>query len=77
MLETRIGELEVGIREGSAAWLDVSSTAGQVHNTLDTVDAPGSSAETVEVRARTSLGDIVIRRPRATIAEPQASEESS
>jgi hypothetical protein len=63
VLETHLGDLEVGIREGTAAWLDVSATAGKVHNALDAADAPGPSAETVEVRARTSVGDIVIRRP--------------
>jgi len=63
VLETQIGDLEVGIREGTAAWLDLSSTAGKVHNTLEAADAPDASAETVEVRARTSLGEIVVRRP--------------
>jgi len=63
VLETRLGDLEVGIREGTAAWLDVSAKAGKVHNALDAADAPGPSAETVEVRARTSVGVIVIRRP--------------
>jgi DUF4097 and DUF4098 domain-containing protein YvlB len=62
-LETHIGDLEVGIREGTAAWLDVSSTAGRVHNALDAADAPEPSTETVEVRARAALGEIVIRRP--------------
>ncbi|MGI8780428.1 MAG: DUF4097 family beta strand repeat-containing protein [Solirubrobacteraceae bacterium] len=63
VLETQLGDLEVGIREGTAAWLDVSAKAGKVHNALDAADAPGPSAETVEVRARTSVGVIVIRRP--------------
>jgi hypothetical protein len=63
VLETQIGELEVGIREGTAAWLDVSSRFGHVHNSLAASDAPEPSAETVEVRARTSVGDVVIRRP--------------
>jgi Putative adhesin len=62
-LETNLGDVEVGIREGSAAWLDVSSTAGKVHNALEAADAPEPSTETVEVRARTSAGDVVIRRP--------------
>jgi DUF4097 and DUF4098 domain-containing protein YvlB len=62
-LETHLGDLEVGIREGTAAWLDVSSTAGRVRNALDAADAPEPSAESVEVRARTSVGDVVIRRP--------------
>jgi DUF4097 and DUF4098 domain-containing protein YvlB len=63
VLETKLGDLEVGIREGTAAWLDASVTAGKVHNALDSADAPEPSAETVEVRARTSFGDVVIRRP--------------
>ena len=63
VLETKIGDLEVGVREGTAAWLDVSSRFGRVHNSLDAADAPEPSAETVEVRARTSVGEVVIRRP--------------
>ena len=63
VLETKIGDLEVGIREGAAAWLDVSATAGKVHNALDAADTPEPLAETVEVRARTSAGEVVIRRP--------------
>ena len=63
VLETRLGDLEVGIREGTAAWLDIRSTAGKVHNALEAADGPEPSAETVEVRARTTVGDVVIRRP--------------
>jgi DUF4097 and DUF4098 domain-containing protein YvlB len=63
VLETKIGDLEVGIREGTAAWLDVNSQFGRVHNALEAADAPETSAETVEVRARTSIGQVVIRRP--------------
>jgi hypothetical protein len=63
VLETQIGELEVGIREGTAAWLDVSSRFGRVRNSLTASDEPDPSGETVEVRARTSVGDVVIRRP--------------
>ncbi len=62
VLETRLGDVEVGIREGTAAWLDVSAGAGRVHNALDVTDAPGPAAETVEVHARTSAGSVVIRR---------------
>jgi DUF4097 and DUF4098 domain-containing protein YvlB len=63
VIETKIGDLEVGIREGTAAWLDVNSRFGHVHNALDAADGPETSAETVEVRARTSVGEVVIRRP--------------
>jgi DUF4097 and DUF4098 domain-containing protein YvlB len=63
VLETRLGDLEVGIREGTAAWLDVRAAAGKVHNALDAAEAPEPSADAVEVRARTSAGDVVIGRP--------------
>jgi DUF4097 and DUF4098 domain-containing protein YvlB len=63
VLETRVGDLEVGIREGTAAWLDVNTTIGKLHNALEAADRPEPSAQTVEVRARTSFGDVVIRRP--------------
>jgi Putative adhesin len=63
VLETGLGDLEVGIREGTAAWLDVRANAGRVHNALESAEAPEPSAETIEVRARTSAGDVLIRRP--------------
>jgi putative adhesin len=63
VLETRLGDLEVGIREGTAAYLDVRAAAGRVHNMLEAAEAPDRSGETVEVRGRTSAGSIVVRRP--------------
>jgi DUF4097 and DUF4098 domain-containing protein YvlB len=63
VLETHLGDVEVGIRDGTAAWLDVRAAAGKVLNTLESAEAPGSSADTVQVRARTTAGNVVIRRP--------------
>ncbi len=63
VLETRLGDVEIGIREGTAAHLDVNATAGRVQTELETVNTPAGADETVEVRARTSVGDIVVRRP--------------
>ncbi|MFI2260023.1 DUF4097 family beta strand repeat-containing protein [Streptomyces tubercidicus] len=62
VLHAAAGDLEVGIREASAAWLEVATGVGSVHNDLGAADGPGDSAETVEVRAHTSIGDILIRR---------------
>jgi hypothetical protein len=61
-LRTAYGELEVGIGEGTAALLDVRSQYGSVRNSLSPSDGPQASDKTVEVHARTSFGDIVIRR---------------
>ncbi|MER5362596.1 DUF4097 family beta strand repeat-containing protein [Streptomyces sp. NPDC002785] len=61
-LHTAIGDVEIGIRESTAAWLDVNSKVGTVRNTLGATEGPSTSDETVEIHARTSVGDIVIRR---------------
>ncbi|MGW3944304.1 DUF4097 family beta strand repeat-containing protein [Streptomyces phaeochromogenes] len=64
-LETSNGSIEIGIREGTAAWLDVSTNHGQVRNTLATSEAPEQTEETVKVRARTNWGNIDIFRAKA------------
>jgi DUF4097 and DUF4098 domain-containing protein YvlB len=62
-VKTATGDLEVGITEGTAAWLDVNTSFGRVHNSLTgTTEDAAPSGDTVEVRAHTSFGDIIIRR---------------
>ncbi|MFF0226379.1 DUF4097 domain-containing protein [Streptomyces sp. NPDC004629] len=63
-LETSNGSIEVGIREGTAAWLDVSSHRGQVRNALTASEGPEQTEDTVKVRARTNWGNIDVRRAR-------------
>ncbi len=62
VLETAAGDLSVGIREGTAAWLDVNTHYGKVRNALSPSDGPGASDETVEIHGRTSYGNIKIHR---------------
>jgi len=62
VLETGSGGLEVGIGQGTVAFVDAATRFGRVHNALETTSAPESSQETVEIRARTSFGDIAIQR---------------
>jgi DUF4097 and DUF4098 domain-containing protein YvlB len=61
-LETAMGEIEIGIHEGSAAWLDVKTRFGRVRNDMDAAEAPDATTDTVEVRAMTSFGDIAVHR---------------
>jgi DUF4097 and DUF4098 domain-containing protein YvlB len=63
-LETSNGSIEIGVREGTAAWLDVSSNRGQVRNTLAASEAPERNEETVKVRARTNWGNIDVLRAK-------------
>jgi hypothetical protein len=60
--QTAMGKVEIGIRGGVAAWLDLNTRFGNVHNDLDAVERPESGEDAVEVRARTSFGDITINR---------------
>ncbi|MFC7329076.1 DUF4097 family beta strand repeat-containing protein [Marinactinospora rubrisoli] len=62
VLESAMGDLEIGVAEGTAAWLAVHTGFGKVRNRLENAAAPGASDETVEVRGRTSYGDITIHR---------------
>jgi DUF4097 and DUF4098 domain-containing protein YvlB len=61
-LETGSGALEIGIQEGTAAWIDATTKFGQVRNMLTPTDRPEGSADTVEVRASTAFGDVLITR---------------
>jgi DUF4097 and DUF4098 domain-containing protein YvlB len=61
-LATSYGKVEAGIREGTPAWLDLEAASGKVRNLLTPSDAPTASEEPLRVRARTSYGDIVVRR---------------
>ncbi|MET7465325.1 DUF4097 family beta strand repeat-containing protein [Nonomuraea sp. NPDC005501] len=74
VLETSSGEIEAGIREGTAAYLDARTEYGSVHVSLAASDGPDRTDETVEVRARTSYGDIVIRRSRPRTGYPSRGE---
>jgi DUF4097 and DUF4098 domain-containing protein YvlB len=58
------GGVEVGVRDGSAAWLELDTSVGRVYNELTSSDAPEGDwpVDKVEVHASTKLGDVTIRR---------------
>ncbi|NMO54261.1 DUF4097 domain-containing protein [Actinoplanes sp. TBRC 11911] len=62
VLGTAVGNLDIGIAEGTAAWLEVNTGFGHVRNQLTNATAPDQAEQTVEVRGRTSYGDIIIHR---------------
>lgn len=64
-LETSVGELEVGVHPGTAAYLDVNTRMGTLQNLMESAGQPERSEETVQVYARSSVGNIIIRRATA------------
>jgi hypothetical protein len=65
-LTTSYGSVEVGVPEGTAAWLDVSSQHGAVRNLLRPTGGPVDGDEaTAELYVRTGYGDVVVRRPES------------
>ncbi|GAA4073948.1 DUF4097 family beta strand repeat-containing protein [Nonomuraea soli] len=60
-LETANGSIDVGVRQGSATWLDIDSTYGAVRMEMDPRTLT-QAEDAVEVRARTGYGDIHIHR---------------
>lgn len=63
VLETAYGGLEIGIPEGTAAWVVANTKFGRIENSLSPTDGPDPSSETVRVRAQTAFGDVLITRP--------------
>jgi DUF4097 and DUF4098 domain-containing protein YvlB len=59
--QSAFGTVEVGVRDGVTAWLELHTRFGHVQNDLETSGSPEQGADTVEVHATTSFGDITIR----------------
>jgi DUF4097 and DUF4098 domain-containing protein YvlB len=60
--ESGYGAVEIGVRDGMAAWLDLHTGYGRLQNMLEAAGAPGPDDSRIEIRARTGCGDITIRR---------------
>ncbi|UKA49040.1 DUF4097 family beta strand repeat-containing protein [Arthrobacter sp. FW305-123] len=66
-VQTAAGTLTVGVREGTAAWLDLNTKYGRVRNGLEATSGPGDTKDTVEIRARNAYGDIAVSRSPVTV----------
>ena len=61
-VETKAGDIELGVDPGTAAWLDLRSVAGTVRSELDEADGPGDAHHRLEIRASSTAGDVTVRR---------------
>jgi hypothetical protein len=63
--QTAFGKVDIGIRDGVAAWLDLNTGFGTVQNDLDVAESPAPGEDAVEVHGRTAYGDVTVRRSYA------------
>jgi DUF4097 and DUF4098 domain-containing protein YvlB len=60
------GDIEIGVRRGSKAWLDCNTVSGDTSSELEVrQDVPEGEGPLVEIRAKTVSGDIRIMRAPA------------
>jgi DUF4097 and DUF4098 domain-containing protein YvlB len=60
--KTAYGQIDIGVLDGVAAWLDLSTGFGRVNNELEDTGQPSAEEQTTEIRAHTAAGDINVRR---------------
>jgi len=64
------GDVAIGVRRGSKAYLDCSTISGDTASELDSLDAaPAADELLVEIKAKTVSGDIRITRAHAPASE--------
>jgi DUF4097 and DUF4098 domain-containing protein YvlB len=56
------GDIHAGVRQGTAAWLDVHTVSGRVASSLDAAGEPASDDRTVRLHLSTVSGDIELAR---------------
>ena len=59
---TGFGRIDIGVPDGTPAWLDLGTGFGEVRNGLDRSGPPAPGEASVEVRAKSGYGDITINR---------------
>ena len=60
-IEVSYGGVDVGVRRGTAVWLDAVSQHGVVRTDLSAGPGPGDDDESLELHIRTGYGDVSIR----------------
>lgn len=65
---TARGSIDIGVRDGVAAWLDLDTSFGRIESQLDAAASPVDGDSTVEVKARTAFGNVTVRRAVAADA---------
>ena len=56
------GDISVGVEQGTAAWLDLSTVSGRVEQELGETEPPDPGQHTVEITAHTVSGNLRVHR---------------
>lgn len=72
--QTACGKVDIGVLDGVAAWLDLFTHFGNVQNDLNAAEHSEAGEATVEVRARSSFGDVTVRRSSPLANDPGRAE---
>ncbi len=60
--KTGSGDVTVGVADGTAAYLDITTVTGDVTSSLDASEAPSEDDRTVELIIQAGTGDVVLQR---------------
>jgi hypothetical protein len=63
------GDVEVGVRRGTAVWLDAAAQRGLVRTDLTADAGPGEGEQALELRIRTGYGSIAVHRSEGPPSE--------
>jgi len=56
------GDISIGVEQGTAAWLDLSTVSGRVRQELSEAEAPGPGQHRVEITGHTVSGNLRVHR---------------
>jgi DUF4097 and DUF4098 domain-containing protein YvlB len=59
---TASGDVHVGVADGAAAWLDVTTVSGDVYSSLERSEQPADDESSVQLHVSTASGDISLVR---------------
>jgi DUF4097 and DUF4098 domain-containing protein YvlB len=60
--KTGSGDVTIGVRQGTAAYLDIQTVTGDVRSSLDTTVTPLDGDATVAINVVSGTGDVVLQR---------------
>jgi DUF4097 and DUF4098 domain-containing protein YvlB len=61
-VKTGTGDVQIGVADGTAAYLDIMTVTGDVTSDLDAAEAPSAGERMVDINVQSGSGDVVLQR---------------